>query len=169
MSVTHRLLRFFRAYLPALAIGAIVAFCGVTFVVRLHKKSSEALVPTPSDVDLVLKNYRYSENLPGSRFSLQGTELVRRGTIMLGLRSNIKKTTTLTGITGRFLSNKQELKFSAEDAEWDTSAGAPLFLNRGVSIRLGGEPLPDVERAIFNLKERRLITFGSKRKEYYLK
>ncbi len=169
MSMKHSLLQFFKRNFPGFVILTVIVACGVTFANRSHRKSPEVFVPAPSDVDLVLKNYRYSEHLPTGSFSLHGTELVRRGAMMLGLRSNFKKTTTLTDITGRFHGTESELEFSAAQAEWETSRDAPLLLQSGVTMRLGGATLPDVERATIDLKQGRVTTFGLKRKTYALK
>lgn len=94
----------------------------------------------PQDVQMVLENYSYRETGNGLQLAISGERIVHRGKPLLGLRSNLVKACYFQNPKGTIRSKKDELSFSANEAEWDPSFSGPLTLRGKVELRTPDRP-----------------------------
>lgn len=150
-----------------------IALLSLFTVLNIFHKNNEAnqknRVSLPSDVDNVIKDFKFSDIRKDGNTYIYGKQLVRRGKKMFGLRSTVVKTTMLDMIQGRFSSSTHLVTFSASEGEWETSPDLPLDLKNNVIISLDRRQLNNVERAKIYFNQGRIVTFGTKRDEYRFK
>jgi hypothetical protein len=133
--------------LPAM-IAVMVAALAVTVSVKYHPGTSDnGLAPLPPDVHGVMNDYLYRETSGGVTIEVQGKRLVQRGRRVLGVRSNLAKTTYLDSLRGSYRSASGSLRFAARTAEWDLLPRTPLVLREGVELSVGKRDFAGVRRA----------------------
>ena len=107
----------------------------------------------PDDVEQLIERYTYQEIDHGLEIRINGNRIVFRGKKMLGLRSNVVKTTYFEMMRGILRSDNGLVEFSASDAEWGLSSTSPLLLSKNVSITFNNRAIPDVKRARIYFRE----------------
>jgi hypothetical protein len=101
----------------------------------------------PDDVERLIEKYTYRENDNGLDINISGNRITFRGKKMLGLRSNVAKTSFFETIKGTLQSQNALVVFSASDAEWELNPASPLILTKNVSISIHDKPISDVKKA----------------------
>jgi hypothetical protein len=123
----------------------------------------------PDDVERVMEGYTYRETDNGLAIDLSGNRVIYRGRQVLGLRSNLIKSTYFETIRGRMRSEKVEVNFSASDAEWDTKPSSLLLLRRNVLISVNDRVLPGVKTARIYFKQRVMEVVGDRKETVLLR
>jgi len=106
----------------------------------------------PSDVEGVMKDYVFSDNSGDSSVEIKGRRIVRRGRLLLGLRTNMAKTCYFEGISGKMRSNNGVTEFSAEEAEWNMAASSPMVLHGNIKVRSEGRDVRGIRKCRIYLK-----------------
>ena len=160
------------SYLGYIGIVCCVSLvCGLVIVHYswTDRTSTQARPSLPDDVERVMEGYTFREYADGVGIEISGNRVVYRGKKVMGLRSNLIKTTYFEDIRGSLTSINGKTTFSATDADWDVSSGSPLFLRSNVVITVNGTQLSHVKHARINFKEGLLAVSGDRNELYHFK
>ena len=164
-----------RKYVIVLPIAiAITLAVIVTALLNVQRPDSRPLAEPspqklPEDVERVIEGYTYRETGDGLSIDISGNRVIHRGRQMLGLRSNLIKTTFFSTIRGKLRAKATEVKFSASAAEWDTRPSSPLLLTRNVLISVNNQPLHGVKTARIYFQKRVMEVTGEQKETVYLR
>ncbi len=160
--------RFLLTSLPVLIACLSIAL--ILTVLSKHKvpisPPMEQLRKLPDDVDMVMERYKYRETDAGLLIDISGKRVAHRGREILGLRSNLVKTTCFENIRGKIRGKRTLVEFSAATAEWDGTSSGPLVLRNNVALSVNNRLLADVKSARIYLRQGVLVVTG-KRKEVF--
>jgi len=163
--------RFFIVLPLAIAISLVLIVIVLIYV--QHNNPPQMVQPPPpklpDDVERVMEGYTFRETDDGLSIDISGNRVIYRGRQVLGLRSNLIKTTYFETIRGMLRSEKVEVKFSASDAEWDTKPSSPLLLRRNVYISVNNRPLQGVKTARIYFQQRVLEVMGDRKETVLLR
>lgn len=126
-------------------------------------------IKLPDDVVRVMEGYVYRETNDGFAIDLSGNRVVYRGRQILGLRSNLIKTSYFETIRGTLRSEKMKVTFSADDAEWNSQPASPLLLRRNVMVSVNGRPRRGVKTARIYFQQRILEVSGDRKETIQFK
>jgi len=162
-----------RVILLPLLTAVILAAVVMILIVARQREPNRAAQPSerkhPDDVERVMVGYTYQETADGLTIDISGNRVIYRGRQILGLRSNLIKTSYFENIRGMLRSEKVRVKFSASDAEWDTKSSSPLLLRRNVLISVNDRPLSGVKTARIYFKQRVLEVMGDRKETVLLR
>lgn len=123
----------------------------------------------PDDVDMVMERYKLQETDEGLKVDISGNRVVHRGRKILGLRSNLVKTTYFENIRGTVSSEKALVRFSASDAEWDATSSSPLVLRGNIVLCINDRRFNDVKNARIYLRQGILEVAGKRNEVFQLR
>lgn len=158
--------------LPLFAALGMVAVVGFLIVGRQQGSvgdNQQSRPKLPDDVERVIEGYSYRETDNGLSIDISGNRVIHRGRQIMGLRSNLIKTTYFETIRGTLRSEKVEVKFSASEAEWDTKPSSPLLLRRNVLISVNNRPLHGVRTARIYFQQRVMEVRGDQKETVLLR
>jgi hypothetical protein len=155
----------------AIALSTVVIVIALLF--SQQNNPPHVVKPTPQklpdDVERVMEGYTYRETDNGLAIDLSGNRVIFRGRQVLGLRSNLIKSTYFETIRGTLRTRKTEVKFSASDAEWNTKPSSPLLLRKNVLISVNDKPIPGVKTARIYFQQKVVEVIGDRKQTVLLR
>jgi len=142
VSSNHKIQR--TGYLLAcLVVLSLVVLGGYLWRGVLHvgvtKGEAGKTAALPPDVDNVYQRYVLRDCSEGCSIEIKGRQIVKRGRLLLGLRSNLVKTGYFKGFSGVFHSKKSVTTLSADDAEWNMESSSPIILHGNIRVESNGK------------------------------
>ena len=120
----------------------------------------------PDDVETVVEGYKYAQVYEDLRIEMSGKKIIRRGRKVLGLRSNLIKSSFFQGIEASLRTKQGTVHFSASAAEWDSDVSHPFILKEDVVVSVKDRLIPNVKTARVFFKQG-LLEVNAGRKEIY--
>ncbi len=150
--------------LVALLVAA--AFCFLYYHSKYESKRVNRQLP--ADVEAVVKEFRYDQDLTGGRLKLEGTRVVRRGQKFLNVRSTIAKKTYFDDFAGLYEKGNNRLRFAAQEGEWDFQTSTPLVLKNVRFLEINDSTLKNLVVARIYMDRDVVVASGKTRGVYRL-